>query len=79
MKKINKNDVFLVSETVMLISMLYFLILSIFYKEFFKVVDGITALFLFSMAINAICVKKEKIEGLVYVICGIIVLVIAII
>lgn len=79
MKKINKNDVFLVSETVMLISMLYFLILSIFYKEFFKVVDGITSLFLFSMAINAICVKKEKIEGLVYVICGIIVLVIAII
>ncbi len=79
MKQNNKKDVLLVIETVLLFGLIFFLIMSIFYNEFYLAVEILSSLLLFTFGVNNLSVKHQKKEGIIYIICGIIILVITII
>lgn len=79
MNKKNLNDVILVVETVLLFGLIYFLIMSNFFKELYFISLVLSSLLLFVFAFNEISVKKRKKQGIIYLICGIIILVMVVI
>ncbi len=72
MKSKNINQIGILVEAVLLISLLYMFIMSLFLKEFIFVLTIILGLTLISMAYNNATIYKKKGMTIVYSIVGVI-------